>query len=98
MTGQADNLSQKLPNCPRCGLDELWVIIDGVESVDVLAVGRAAATTTYTYRLRCYHCRLDCGKRTVAEGQTVDESIAELVTVIALFLAKLAALGMRIIR
>lgn len=86
---------QKLPNCPKCGLDELWVVVDGVAVVDVLMGGE---TITCTYRLRCYNCGLDAGTRVVADGETHDESIAKIVAVIAALYAKMTALGAWIIR
>lgn len=72
---------QKVPNCPKCGLDELWVVTDGI-----------------SYRLRCYNCGLDAGARVIPPGESLDESIAKIVAVIAALYAKVAALGVWISR
>ena len=53
----------KLPDCPRCCEDELWLWADLPEY----------------FRLRCYLCGYDSGPRTPRDDMDLDGSIATVV-------------------
>ena len=61
-----------LPDCPRCGEDDLWLLSNLPES----------------WRTRCYECGYDSGAHELAAGQDLASAIAAVVAEDAVYFAE----------